>query len=252
MSRPESFNPNLGRFKCIAVSLLILGNTVSTPAFGQVFPIEKTSNHTMGSGADVWRVELRQPNRYLTMTSGDRDGTSELQRLSVTLEGSEEQFHAFEESTPFMSLRANDLTNDYVSVGLGSFLHLTRLTIRDRNGYNLWIHAREQTRPSQPQPVLNFRIIVKSRELDCAGRRSCGRGDSGEMVYSVRTTLPAVRSNRCIPENTYQVTAVNGATMVLEPNSAGRDEPEIIQKDRDDGPHMALQMGEICIASTSR
>lgn len=248
----RDFKTILGRFNYIALAGLMLASIGSTTVYGQAFPIEKTSHHSMGSGADVWRVELRQPNRYLTTTSGDRDGTSELQRLAVTLEGGEEQFHAFEESTPFMSLRANDLTDDYVTVGLGSFLHLTRLTIRDRNGYNLWIHVREQTRPRRPQPVLNFRIKVRSRELDCTGRRACRRGDNGEIVYSVRLAPPAVRSNRCIPENTYQITAENGATMVLQPNSGGRAEPDILQNNRDDGPHMALLMGEICIASTSR
>lgn len=243
------FNTKLGQ----AAYLTVLACFIPSFSHGQAFPIEKTSNHSMGSGPDVWRVELKQPNRYLAMSSGDRDGTSELQKLAVRLEGSEGQFHAFDEAVPYMSLRANDLTNDYVALPIGSMLHLTRLTVRNRNGYNLWIHAREQSSTLRyRRPMINFNIRVRSRELDCSRRRACRRGDNGEIVYSVRVETPAVRSNRCIPENTYQVTAVNGATMVLQPNTGARNEPAIRQDNHDDGPHMALQMGEICIASTSR
>ncbi|MEE9329255.1 MAG: hypothetical protein V3V30_03890, partial [Parvularculaceae bacterium] len=60
--------------------------------------------------------------------------------------------------------------------------------------------------------------------------------------------------NRCVPANSYNITAVNGQTMVLRPQdgTGNRDTRNVRHRNSNNkGPHLAMQTGEICIASTA-
>lgn len=224
----------------------------------------RQSNQTLGSASDVWRVELRDLERFLAMSSGDSDNISELQRLQISLE-SDGQFDNVTETNPFFSVNDGPrTTNNVIAVRTGDRLDLDRLSDRIRDNYNLWVHVKERAAAEFPAR-LNFKIKVTARELDCRRDRVCNRSNTGVVTYHVDLPLPSVRSQKCVPGNSFAITAVNGATMVLRPQSSGSGRnvrqvrhvntgsstgPKVARGTS--GPHMAMQSGEVCIATTSR
>lgn len=234
---------------------------VATHAQAQV----REASHTLGSASDVWRVELKNPERLLAMSAGDTDGVSELHTVEVKLVGSDGQMHGITESNPYF--RVNDglrTTRKWVGVRQGDRVKLDRVDDRNPDTYNLWVHSKQQAPGGASTPMLRFEIQVTARELDCRGDTVCRRSDSGTTTYRFNMPIPTNRSLQCIPENRYRISAVNGATMQLTPLIRGGDRrtetgaPEYsgtssgigIASGAAQGPHLALQGGEICIAAT--
>ena len=230
--------------------------TVASPATAQ----ERTGHHTLGSAGNVWRIELRNLERFLAMSAGDRDGTSELHWVSVTLSGPDAQTHKVTEVNPFLSINGGPRSRENtIDVRTGQRVFLERLEPGKTDTYNLWIHAKERPQGDLGDPLLNFEIAVTARELDCKGNRVCRRGSTGVITYHVSVPVPTVRHNRCNENNSYNIAAVNGSQMRLDPMSGGRARINVRSSNRGGDPTgssrrliLAMQSGEICIASTSR
>ncbi|MHA6332814.1 hypothetical protein ACXYL9_03950 [Qipengyuania sp. CAU 1752] len=225
---------------------------------------EKRSVHTLGSATDVWRIELRTLRAFLAMSAGDSDGVSELQKLEIRLAGTDSQSHAVTEVNPFFRVNGGPrTTRNVIDVGIGDRVNLDRLEPGRENTYDMWVHARQSNAPGAGGPRLVFQISVNARELDCVSDNICGRGNTGVVTYDISLPVPTTRSLRCIPENTYRISAVNGATMRLSPIVQGSDRSVETIAPRfsgsstgakiasgSGGPHLAMQSGEICISAT--
>ncbi len=228
---------------------------------------EKTSNHTLASGSDTWRIELRNLEQFLAMSVGDSDGISELRYIDISLSGPEGQFHKVQEVNPFISINGGPRSlRNTIDVRIGDRVNLERLEPGTTNTYDLWIHAKERTQGDLGPPVLNFEIKVAARELDCVRDRVCRRGSTGTITYFVSLPKPQARYSECNAQNTYQISAVNGASMVLQPRNARAPRGQIdVRSDISnqhslgltaqgsrDATRLAMQSGQICIASTTR
>ncbi len=227
----------------------------------------RTFNHSLGSAPGTWRIELRDLEYFLAMSSGDSDGVSELQRLSIKLSGDGNQYDTVTETNPFFRVSGGPrTTNNVIDVQTGARLKLDRLDDNIRDNYNLWIHVKQRDQFEFGNSTLNFKIEVKARELDCYRDRACKRNDTGIVTYHVNLDIPSTKSLRCIPANSYSIRAVNGAAMTLRPKET-RSRRSVVEVGHVNsgtstgpgsargavrGPHMAMQSGEICIASTSR
>ncbi len=242
--------------KIVAAGAALAMVATTSPAPAQ----EQTSKHTLGSGADVWRVELRNLERFLAMSSGDSDGTSELHRVTISLSGPGGQYHTVKEVNPFLSINGGSRSrNNTINVRRGQRVFLERLEPGRTDTYNLWIHAKERPQVGFGITLLNFEIKVASRELDCAGDRVCGRGSTGVITYYVSLPVPTVKSNRCENANSYKITAIDGDQMRLDPKASGRARVNVRSTSRGGDPTgssqrliLAMQSGVICVASTSR
>jgi len=245
-------------------ALVMLGNPVSVKAQQQ------TSNHSMGSGNDVWRIELRNLENFLAMSVGDSDGVGELRSIKIGLSGPEGQNHFKTEMNPFLQVNGGArTTNNSINVRMGDVVSLDRLDpargINDT--YNMWIHAKERSQTGFGITTLNFEITVEARELDCFRDRVCRRGSTGTVTYFVTLPVPTGTANRCKPDNSYRISAAaTGAQMTLTPMSrAGGREP-VNARVENSGGHtislrarglasrmeLAMQGGEVCIAWTGR
>ena len=240
--------------------------TTGVPAQAQ----EKSGNKTLGSADDVWRIELRNLEKFLAMSVGDSDGVGELRDIKIGLVGPDGQNHYVTEMNPFLQVNEGSrTTKNSIGVRVGDRVSLDRLDpargITDT--YNLWIHAKERPQGDLGEALLNFEITVSARELDCAGDRVCGRGSTGTITYFASVPVPRVRSNQCSTGNSYRISAVNGSQMRLEPMGAASSVRQSVDvRSENSGGHtislgasgqgsrmeLAMQSGEICIASTTR
>lgn len=265
-----TYTQNKFRNLCLATPLLLslLASAPFADAQGrEAIAHGRTSNHTLGSASDVWRVELRDLERFLAMSSGDSDGVSELQRLTIKLSGDGSQYDTVTETNPFFRVNNGPrTTNNVINVRTGDRLNLDRLDDNIRDNYNLWVHVKQRDQVEFGISTIRFQIEVKARELDCHGDRACRRNDTGIVTYHMNLDIPSVKSQSCIPANSYRIRAVNGAVMTLRPQEtrSGRNVKQVRHVNSGTstglgpasgtvrGPHMAMQSGEICIASTSR
>ncbi len=236
-----------------AAAMLLCGPTPGASALSN--EELKTGRHTLGSARDVWRVELRTLERFLAMSTGDGSGAGELRTVKISLQGLDDQYHVVAESSPMLgpTPRTNRVPH-YLEINRGSQIFLQRLDEDNLDTYNLWIHVKQRGQGDVGRPTVNFKIQVYGRELDCKGNNICRRGNSGTITYYVNLEIPTVRSNRCVPANSYNITAVNGQTMVLRPQdgTGNRDTRNVRHRNSNNkGPHLAMQTGEICIASTA-
>ena len=221
---------------------------------------EKASKHTLGSAANVWRVELRNLERFLVTSLGDKDGTSELHRVTISINGPDGQYHSVAEINPFLSVNGGSRSRkNSINVRMGQRVFLERLEPGKTDTYNLWIHAKERPQVGFGITLLNFEIKVASRELNCFRDRVCGRGGTGVITYYVSLPVPTVKSNRCENANSYKITAINGNQMRLDPKASGRSRVNVRSTSRGGNTTgtgqrliLAMQSGVICIASTSR
>ena len=224
---------------------------------------ERERNNNMASGGDVWRIELRNLEHFLAMTSGDSDGVSEVSWVRISLKGREGQYQTVTETNPFLSINGGPRSrNNSIDVRPGDRVFLERLDEDTTDTYNMWVHTQEVTGGDIDGPMLRFEIEVATRELDCTRDRVCRRGSTGVVTYSVNMPAPTRRDNTCNAFNTYRITAVNGATMVLQPLNAapgrGRDVSvrhsysggDPVGYGSNSGVQLAMQSGRICAAWT--
>ena len=251
----------LRKFTNITIGLALM--MLPATAIGQ----ERTNKKTLGSGSDVWRVELRNLERFLAMSSGDSDGVSEVSYIKIILKGPDSQYATVKEVNPFISINNGPRSRDNsIDVRVGDRVFLERLEPETSDTYDMWIHVKERPQGDLGDPLLNFEISVATRELDCSFDRVCNRGSTGLITYHVSLPRPTARYNTCNAQNTYQISAVNGATMQLQPRNAragrgvvnvrhttsGGHTTSFGAKGEESGVELAMQSGQICIASTSR
>lgn len=251
----------------IGQTVKLLAAACAIAALSPLNAQDKTSNHTMASGEETWRIELRTLEHFLTMSAGDSDGVSELRNVTIKLSGPNGQYHQVREVNPFLQVNDGPRSLEAaIDIRIGDRVSLDRLSPEVRDTYDLWIHTRPSRLPGADQLMLNFQITVLARELDCAGQRVCNRGSTGSLTYNVSLPVPSYRSNRCSAQNTYQISAVNGAQMNLQPrnaraprgriaaNSSARagNSRDVVATGGDDAVHLAMQSGQICVAATTR
>ena len=224
---------------------------------------ERERNNNMRSGDGIWRIELRDLERFLAMSSGDSDGLSEVRWVRIGLKGREGQYQSVTEVNPFLSINGGPRSRrNTIDVSLGDRVFLERLDDQTTNTYDMWVHTEQSTGGDIDGPMLQFEITVATRELDCSRDRVCRRGSTGVVTYSVNMPAPTRRDNTCNAFNTYRITAVNGATMVLQPLNAapgrGRDVSvrhsysggDPVGYGSNSGVQLAMQSGRICAAWT--
>lgn len=182
---------------------------------------ERERNNNMPSGAGIWRIELRDLEQFLATSSGDGDGVSEVDRVKIYLIGREGQQQSVTEENPFLSINGGDGTHrNSLDVRQNDRVFLERFDAGQTDTYNMWVHTAEVTGGDIDGPTLRFEINVETHELDCTGNLVCPRGSTGVLSYQVSMPIPVRRDNRCNAHNTYRITMVDNANMVLEPLNA--------------------------------
>lgn len=227
---------------------------------------ERERNNDMRSGAGIWRIELRDLERFLVMSSGDDDGVSEVHWIKVGLTGREGQYQTIIEKNPYLSVNGgNRSSGNSINVRQEDEIFLERFDDGQTDTYNMWVHTAEVTGGDIEGPRLQFEIRTDARELDCAGDRVCRRGSTGAVTYSVTIPVPARRDNTCNAHNTYRITMADDAGMVLEPLNAASGRGNDIRvryetsgghgfsigaRGVDSGVQLAMISGRVCAAWT--
>lgn len=218
------------------------------------------SNHSLGSGQDVYRVEVKNMNVYEVLEAGDTDGVGELYELRVRLEGGQfnnRQYHQYTDRAGASRRLINRSTNDsgnntYVNIRVGNLITHGG---HEKNR-NLWIHSKRANAYNSTNPI---RLSLTATELDCTGQRVCRRKSVGAVT--VEFTIPDFKeapSNRCGSNNTFQLIRVDDELAI-----SGLDNVSIHGYTRGDtrtmnvltqhkkgGPRLRPINADICIAST--
>lgn len=162
----------------------------------------KTSNHSLSWGADIWRIELRDADMLVQLRAGDRRGSSEISQVRWRL-SSGDQFH--QSIMPRQEL-SSPIGNDgptYVTVRNGQAITADIPEVSPDT--QLWVHARQQAGTRGGPQVLRFQVEIAARDLDCAGIRVCGRGDTGTAKFEIEVDVPQLRSYQCVPQNSMRI-----------------------------------------------
>ena len=210
--------------KTLTLTLNLTGLLIAWMFFlsGTSFAAEERSRHTMASGPDVYRIEIRNLKRFEVMETGDSDGVGELHNIRVNLSAftnNSEQFHSKTvRATP--GFLYNDTTNDG---GNSSYLNVrkgNRVIFHGRaNHDNLWVHAGAVNAIGDRTQV---RLSVHARELDCTGRRVCRRGGYGGFtVFFNIPNFETPPSTRCGPENTFELGRLDDEIAIFGADNVG-------------------------------
>lgn len=241
---------------CILFGVFGLSFVCITPDVGA------RTQQTLGSAPDVYRVEVKNLNRFVVLEAGDTDGVGELYELRVSLEGGDvtnRQSHDYTERAGQSRRLVNRSTNDtgnntYLNITVGD--HITfggHLRNRD-----LWIHSKRVNSNDYTNPI---QLRVRATELDCAGSRVCNRRSVGEV--SVSFTIPDFRtppSNICGPDNSFDLVLIDEELAIpgldnVEVNSHATGDTRVLQvltQHKTGGPRLRPSSANICIASTVR
>lgn len=237
--------------------LSALAMLMAAPA---VMASEGDSRHTLGSARDVGRIELRNMDQFEVMGVSDSDAVDELHLLKVRLGtrfdlGSDrEQFDTFEErSISLYNQTLGQLGNSaYVTIRKGDLLGFRGRRVGPDDRF-LWAHSKEYF-PSTIRgaaPTLRSKISIQiiARDLDCAGTRVCGRGDT--KVYNLSFDFPKLRGTpptSCDAAFTYKIGRLDAGLALFSPDGAVA---ELINTSiPGGGPAIRPINGEICITST--
>lgn len=217
------------------------------------------SSHSLGSGQDVYRIEVKNINAYEVLEAGDTDGVGELYELRVRLEGGElgRQYHQYADRAGASRRLVNRSTHDqgnntYVNIRVGN---LVAHGGHEKNR-NLWIHSKRANPYNSTNPI---RLRLTATELDCAGERVCRRKSVGAVT--VQFTIPDFKtppSNRCGAENTFQLTRVDDDLAILgvdnlEVHNYTQGDTRVMNvltQHKTGGPRLRPINADICIAST--
>lgn len=227
---------------------------------------ERERNNNMRSGDGIWRIELRDVEQFKAMSSGDDDGVSELHWVRVGLIGREGEYQTVTEHNPYLSINgASGRRGNTIDVRQEDTVGLLRFADNATDTYHMWVHTAEVTGGDIDGPMLRFQIKVDARELDCSFDRVCNRGSTSVVIYHASIPVPEQRYNTCNAQNTYRVTMVEGANMVLEPLNAasGRGADVRVRHETrgghdlgfgargvDSGVQLAMLNGRVCAAWT--
>lgn len=259
MGKKLAFLVNAGL--CAATTLC-----VSSAAVGQ----ETVANHTLGSGPNVYRVEVRNLHFLEVLEAGDSDGVGELHELGIQLQSFNpdlgHQSHRQEFSgTQLYILNGGGIVSGRRNfpIRVGQRVYTTN-DPRRNDVTQMWVHvysnpndAAYNSRLSNGRAIVT--LSIEARELDCAGQRVCSRGNSGTV--RVNFEIPEFTgppSNRCGPDNTFllaptdgelQITGLSRTTVFSNTNSHSW---YLGTNHKKGGPRLQPFNADICIASTTR
>ena len=237
---------------------------VAMPAIAK--PIVK---HTLGSGPNVYRVEIRNLDRFKVLETGDTDGTGELHELNVQLKSYNPdyntQYDGFNQKTPFFfNTRSNTgAGSGNLEVRVGDHVKLSGH--RPPSGTTQsWVHAystAEDARDTRPYSNGRIELEVHALELDCTGQRVCRRNSQGNVTVSFK--IPEFSSpppTVCGRTNTFRleplddglhIRGITGTTVrSYTPGVQVLDPFWLLLKHKKGGPRLMPFNADICIAST--
>lgn len=242
-----------------AITAAVL-SALSTTAMAE----QRTSRHTLGSGPDVYRVEVRNLHRLEALQVGDSDGVGELHSLRIALgtydNTAGEQNDALRfTGTELYSINEGGIIGgtQYLPIGIGQHVSLSNDGSQN-DTTQMWVHV--NTAPgSYGNSNARVSLRIDAEELDCALQRVCSRRGNGALSISFDMPEFATRpSNRCGPDNTFWLGTVDGELQI----SGLSNSPVWSGTHRDswfkgvdfkgDGPVLRPINAEICIASTIR
>lgn len=193
------------RTQTLERSMLIIASALAMAAPSALHADTKTGNKTLGSADDVWRIELRDADALVQLVAGDRRRSSEISRVTWRL-SSGDQFHQSVMTREELTSATGAEGPTYVSVSNGQIISADIPEVSP--GTQLWVHTRQQPETGGGVPVVRFVLEITARDLDCIRRRSCRRGDTGTARFEIEADIPAVRSQRCIPQNSLRLRTV--------------------------------------------
>ena len=249
-------------FLSVAAGLTAIAtSTVGMP----VMASERTSHQTLGSGPDVYRVEIRNLYRLEVLEAGDSDGVGELHELTIELQ-------AFDQGAGGQYDRLKFSGTELYLINEGGIVGGTRyfpirvgdhvFTANDRTQNNttqMWVHVDTGAEPTAYDTVGQVRLSVVAQELDCVGQRVCSRRSNGKVIIYFRipefTSRP---SNRCGPDNTFRLEPLDGEIQISGLSNTSvfsntsRESWFLGVDHNSGGPRLMPFNAEICIASTIR
>lgn len=235
--------------------------TVSTP----VMASERISQQTLGSGPDVYRVEVRNLYRLEVLEAGDSDGVGELHELTIELTNYDLEVGGQYDRLKFSGTELYLINKGGIVGGTRHFpirvgQHVFTANDRRRNNTTqMWVHVNTGAEPTAYDTVGRVRLSVSAEELDCAGQRVCNRRSNGRVTIDFKipefTSRP---SNRCGPDNTFRLEPLDGEIQISGLSnttvfsSTGSESWYLGINHEAGGPRLSPFNAEICIASTIR
>lgn len=238
-------------------------STFGTP----VMAGERTSQQNLGSGPDVYRVEIRNLYRLEVLEAGDSDGVGELHELTIGLQSRDQEAGDQYDRIKFSGTELY-LINEggivggtrYFPVRVGQHV-FTSNDRRQNDTTQMWIHVdtAADAEPTAYDTVGQVWLSVAAQDLDCAGQRVCSRRSNGRVTINFQIPEFTRRpSNRCGPDNTFQLQPVDGEIQI-----SGLSNTTIFSQTSSEswylgvdhkagGPRLIPFNAEICIASTIR
>ncbi len=220
----------------------------------------------LGSGPNVYRVEIRNLNRFEVLEAGDSDGVGELHELIVQLASFNPNFETQYDGEKFTGTQLYAINKGGIVGGRRNFSiragqHLFTQTNRaPSDETQMWVHV--YSNPADTAYNERFgrgrvRLSISARELDCAGQRVCRRHSDGRV--SINFQIPEFStppSNRCGPDNTFRLEPLDGELQV-----SGLSETSVFSSTsssswylgtdhKKGGPRLRPFNADICIAST--
>lgn len=242
----------------------MIAATIST--FGApVMASERTSQQRLGSGPDIYRVEVRNLHRLEVLEAGDSDGVGELHEMTVELQAydqeARDQYDRLKFSgTELYSINEGGIVGGtrYFPIRVGQHV-FTSNDRRQNDTTQMWIHVNTGSEPTAYDTVGRVSLSITAQELDCTGQRVCNRRSNGKVTINFKipefTTRP---SNRCGPDNTFRLEPLDGEIQISGLSnstvfSGTYSESWYLGVDhKAGGPRLIPFNAEICIASTIR
>ncbi|MEM9570438.1 MAG: RICIN domain-containing protein [Pseudomonadota bacterium] len=187
------------RFSIVATIILPIVFAFSLLATAQT----TANNQTLGSAEDVYRIEVRNLDSLLVMTTGDGAEQGELHSVTVRLEAGDQFDMHSTESRYLMTHQGTRGGTGYLSINPNDKVVLSG----GAHDHDLWIHISNKRFEFSPTAT----VTITTRELDCVRQRVCDRG--GTAKFELTFELPEFTNpppTSCGDANTYALTHVNG------------------------------------------
>jgi hypothetical protein len=249
----EMWNKNMNKKmrSGLVAGMIAALSFASTPAIAQ----QRTSNHTLGSGPDVYRVEVRNLNRFEVLEAGDSDGVGELHEMKISLYSFNQADTVRFTGTELYLLNEGGIVGGdrYFPIRVGQHV-FTETDRRPDDTTQMWVHVDAATETTN-----TVYLGVSGQELDCVGQRVCGRRSNGSVT--IHFTIPDFSrrpSNVCGPDNTFRLEPLDGEIQISGLSgtsvwSGTNSESWYLGFDHEaGGPRLRPFNAEICIASTIR
>lgn len=226
---------------------------------------DRTGQHNLGSGPDIYRVEVRNLNRFEVLEAGDSDGVGELHRMTVELRyfdpqaGQQYDRLTYTGTELYLINEGGIVGGDrYFPVRVGQHV-FTASDRRPNDTTQMWVHANTDRSITSEGAGRQVYLTISAQDLDCVGQRVCGRRSNGSVTIAFEVPEFSTRpSIRCGPDNTFQLGPVDGELQIIGLPSTtvfsnANSESWFLGVDHDrGGPRLRPFNADICIASTFR